>query len=119
MRDERFVFLTPYIRSKALFRWGSCIIRAHRMQLRDTVSCGGREHRSELKNVIRHRGLPNLSDLKTHQDGSGDLDFRSLACLLKTPSLVISVVRVRDVGRFVPSARAAGTRSCEAPVRDG
>jgi len=47
------------------------------------------------------RGLSNFSDLTTHQDCSGDLDLSSFACMLRTPSLVISVVRIRDVGRFV------------------
>ncbi len=72
----------------SLMRWRSCRGLLDRLQLDETLSCVG---------------LSNFSELTTHQDCSGDLDLSSFACMLKTPSLVISVVRIRDVGRFVLS----------------
>jgi hypothetical protein len=55
--------------------------------------------------------LSNLSKLTTHQNCSGDSDLSSFACVLKTPSLVISVVRVRDAGRFVMSDESSSLRT--------
>ena len=73
---------------------------------------------------MRRVGLSNFSDLTTLQGCSGDLDLSSLACVLKTPSLVISAFCVRDHGRFVlgqlaPRSSCTRSFSPERPTMSG